>query len=408
MRRRLSYRARRLARRFPTALWALIVNSALMNTGFFMLQPLLAIHFISTLGLDAATAGLVLAARQFVQQGLAPFAGALADRLGYKPVLVGGMVVRALGFALFAVGDTLLLLFAAAVISALGGSFFDPASRSGVVAVTPERDRQRAFAAQSSAAWLGVTVGPLVGALLVRWEFRLVGFAAAACFLVGGLLTFLLLPGDRSTVKQAQPLGKLLATVVHDRPFLVFSALLAGYYFLVVQFFIAVPLRVSALTGDAANIGLVLVTNALVALGLQYPLASWAARHLPPFTTLAIGVALVGIGFAGYGWAPGLPLLLLMTALISTGQVLVSPTMATVTARMAGGAGTASYFGFGALALAVGGAAGNFSGGYLVDLGGRLSQPTLPWLCFGLLGLASAAGLQLFGLRYRLPPPRPA
>src|SRR5437763_17131266 len=57
-----------------------------MNTGFFMLFPLLTVHLTRDLGFDATGVGLVLAARNLLQQGSAPLGGSLADRVGYKPV----------------------------------------------------------------------------------------------------------------------------------------------------------------------------------------------------------------------------------------------------------------------------------------------------------------------------------
>lgn len=51
----------------------------LMNAGFFLIIPLVSVHYVDRLGRAAAFIGLVLAVRQFVQQGLTVFGGALAD-----------------------------------------------------------------------------------------------------------------------------------------------------------------------------------------------------------------------------------------------------------------------------------------------------------------------------------------
>ena len=52
--------------------------------GFFMVVPLIAVHVVDRLGWAAASIGLVLAVRQFTQQGLTTLSGVLADRLGAK------------------------------------------------------------------------------------------------------------------------------------------------------------------------------------------------------------------------------------------------------------------------------------------------------------------------------------
>src|ERR671930_1547062 len=81
--------------------WVLLVDQAIMNTGFFMLFPLLTVHLTRNLGFDATGVGIVLASRNLVQQGAAIFGGTFADHIGYKPAIVAGFVVRAGGVLLF-------------------------------------------------------------------------------------------------------------------------------------------------------------------------------------------------------------------------------------------------------------------------------------------------------------------
>ena len=78
----------------------LLADQAMMNVGFFMLFPLLTVHLTRDLGFDATGVGLVLGARNLVQQGAAPLGGSLSDRIGYKRVIVAGFLVRATGFLL--------------------------------------------------------------------------------------------------------------------------------------------------------------------------------------------------------------------------------------------------------------------------------------------------------------------
>src|SRR5436190_16261036 len=110
---------RKLAFRAPfnPAAWALFANSALLGLGFYMLYPLLAVHFTADLALPAATVGLVLAVRQFLQQGFGPLGGALSDRIGYKPAILVGLVVRAGGFLLFGLSTALPGLVLGAMLS---------------------------------------------------------------------------------------------------------------------------------------------------------------------------------------------------------------------------------------------------------------------------------------------------
>ena len=65
----LSPRARVRGLRTVLAVWFL------MNAGFFLIIPLLSVHYVDRLGWAAAFIGVVLAVRQFAQQGLTIFGG---------------------------------------------------------------------------------------------------------------------------------------------------------------------------------------------------------------------------------------------------------------------------------------------------------------------------------------------
>ena len=71
----------------------------LVVLGFFVVFPLISIRFVDQMGWAALMVGIALGLRQFVQQGLGVFGGAIADRFGAKPMIVTGMLLRAAGFA---------------------------------------------------------------------------------------------------------------------------------------------------------------------------------------------------------------------------------------------------------------------------------------------------------------------
>ena len=85
--------------------------------------------------------------------------------------------------------------------------------------------------------------------------------------------------------------------------------------------------------------------------------------------------------------------LLACVAIFSIGAMLVQPVQQSLTAEMAEPTVLGAYFGFSALALAFGGGIGNFAGGWLYDLAGRLDLPALPWLTFALVAAIVALGL---------------
>ena len=163
----------------------LLVSTFFAWGGFFMVVPMIAVHYVDGLGWTAGAVGLVLAARQFLQQGLTPFSGVLADRFGAKPLIALGMIVRAVGFGAMGFATTYPLLMFTAIVAAIGGALFESPRSAAIAALTDERERSSYFAKMGVVAGLGITAGTQAGALLLGIDFRLVA--------LGGALTYVLL-----------------------------------------------------------------------------------------------------------------------------------------------------------------------------------------------------------------------
>lgn len=268
----------------------ILINSFLMWGGFFMVVPLLSVHYVEGLGWDAGAIGLVLAVRQLTQQGLTLGGGVLADRLGAKGPICAGLFVRCVGFGAMAWADTLPRLLLAATVAAVGGALFEAPMTAAVAALTDEANRARYFALSGVVGGLGMTVGPLVGSLLLGVDFALLALVAGACYVATGLVTLIFLPAVRvATERRGLAFGVGLA--LRDRPFVTFNLLFVGYWFMWVQLTISLPLKATALSGTTDAVGWVYALNAGMSVLLQYPLVRVAERWLRPMPILVLGVA---------------------------------------------------------------------------------------------------------------------
>ncbi|MCB0951008.1 MAG: MFS transporter, partial [Mycobacterium sp.] len=117
-------------RTFDRAAQVLMVNQFGINVGFYMLMPYLAGYLAGPLGLAAWTVGLILGVRNFSQQGMFLVGGTLADRWGYKPLIVAGCVLRTGGFLTLALVDSLPALLFASAATGFAGALFNPAVRA--------------------------------------------------------------------------------------------------------------------------------------------------------------------------------------------------------------------------------------------------------------------------------------
>ena len=115
----------------------LLIDNMLVVLGFFVVFPLISIRFVDQMGWAAVMVGIALGLRQFIQQGLGIFGGAIADRFGAKPMIVTGMLMRAAGFATMGIAHEPWLLWFSCFLSGLGGTLFDPPRSALVVKLIP-------------------------------------------------------------------------------------------------------------------------------------------------------------------------------------------------------------------------------------------------------------------------------
>jgi MFS family permease len=135
-----------------------------------LLLPL-TIYLQSVLGLSALAAGLVLAPPSVVQMLIAPFAGKLADRVGGKFILFGGLLLFATGFAVLSAAaepdSSRMSLMPGLLIAGVGmGAVFAPMNTLAMRRVTVQMAGAASGVISLARQFGAVLGGAAVGALL--------------------------------------------------------------------------------------------------------------------------------------------------------------------------------------------------------------------------------------------------
>lgn len=372
---------------------ALMVTTFLSWAGFFMVIPLMAIHYVDHLGWAAGTIGIVLAARQFTQQGLTTFFGIICDRIGPKPLLAVGMIIRAGGFAAMAFGETFTPVLLASLIVALGGSMFEAPKSAALAALTTPQDRQRLFSMIGVIGGIGTAIGTQLGAALIRADFALVCFAGAAAFLAIGVAVMVMMPPIGVSMAPAgSSVG--MKRVFADRVFITYLIILTGYWFAAAQFGLTITLAAADIAGSDSAVSWIYLIQAIITVGLGYFLPRYLERWLTSLQLLVLGSLVIGLGLLAVGLAGNVIGVLVAAAIFALGSVLARPGQETITANLADPMARGTYFGVAALSLAIGGGLGNYLGGVIYDLG-QESFPQLPWVIYAGIAGATALGLWL-------------
>lgn len=218
-----------------------------MVMGFYVVFPLISIRFVDQLGWAALLVG-ILGLRQFIQQGLGIFGGAFADRLGAKPMIIAGMLMRALGFVLMGIADEPWLLWLSCALSALGGTLFDPPRTALVIKLTRPWERGRFYSLLMMQDRACAVIGALLGSWLLRYDFKLVCLAGAVLFVFAAIFNAWLLPGYRISTVRA-PMLEGMRRLLRDQRFVTYVLTLTDYYMLSVQVMLMLPIRVNEVAG---------------------------------------------------------------------------------------------------------------------------------------------------------------
>ena len=300
------------------------------------LRPLCAAGFVTAFGAHAVAAnlggyatghhasllelGVLLALYDGAEVVLKPVFGVLADRVGARPVLIGGLVGFALASAAFVVAGRPDALGLVRLAQGASAAAFSPAASAMVGALGGQRGRGRAFGGYGAAKGLGYVAGPVVGGgLVLAGGYNLLFAAMAVLALAVAVLCLALVPTIPPTPKARQTVVALmrrLTAAEFVRPVVALagatSALSAAVGFLPVVGSrhhlgpLATGAAVSALAAFAAlvqpSVGSALDDGRLLAKhGMGLGLVACAlglvlAVALPAVAGLAVAAILVGCG----------------------------------------------------------------------------------------------------------------
>ena len=148
--------------------------------------------------------------------GFVVLGGALAERFGRKGTLQIGGALFAAGATVSGVAGSVGVLLAGRVVSGFGAALAFPAALSIISAIFPQHERHRAISIFASISAVGLTAGPVVGALLLNWFWFgsaflcVVPFALIAVLLVGLVVPPSRRPGGSTSVDGSGALLSML------------------------------------------------------------------------------------------------------------------------------------------------------------------------------------------------------
>ncbi|KAK1185936.1 MFS transporter [Streptomyces sp. NBS 14/10] len=270
--------------------------------------------------------GVLLALYDGAEVVLKPVFGTLADRVGARPVLLGGLVAFAAASAVFVAVRDPGWLWAARLGQGAAASAFSPAASALVARLNPQAKHGRAFGSYGFFKSLGYTAGPLLGGVLV-WAGGLTLLFAVLMLLAAAVAVWaaLAVPAVPPLPKSRQTLlglARRLADGAFLRPVAALAAATAA---------LSVGVGFLPLSGAADGLPPVATGAAVSALAACAAVVQpWAGRaldegRLTARAGLAAGLAVTACGLAGAALLPGVTGLLTAAVLIGAGTGLITP-----------------------------------------------------------------------------------
>jgi len=315
--------------------------------------------------------------------------GAIADRFGFKKVLLSAFVTLAAGY--FAMGhfSSYAAVFAAFLLVAVGGAMFKPIIVATVSKTTDKTNDTLGFGIFYMIVNIGGFVGPFVASKLRDLDWAYVFWMCTAVILFNLiLLIFYKEPERGQEVDEtlAESLKKVVTNtlvILKDTKFVLFLVIMVGMWTMYMQLFFTLPIYITEwintsgvynslpeslqpIFGVVENgVGVIrpeMMINipAFTIIAFQVFMSN-RLKNVRPIISMIFGILVMAIGFGQMSYSTIGGLILLGAVVLAFGEMSSSPRIQEYIGRIAPKEKVALYMGYSFLPVA----GGNFFGGLL-------------------------------------------
>ena len=157
----------------------LLCGVFLVMTGLGMTLPVLPFYIEKLLASEGVSSkivslhvGLITAAFPLTQFLFSSYLGSLSDKIGRRPLILGGIAGFSISTFIFSLGGSIVLLYISRLMAGIFTAGFVTASGAYIADKTSKERRGKNMALLSSVAGLGAVAGPLLGTLFSKVSMK--------------------------------------------------------------------------------------------------------------------------------------------------------------------------------------------------------------------------------------------
>jgi len=339
------------------------------------------------------------------------FAGALADKYGFKKAFTFAFFILAIGY--FLIGSTGMaafqglysginlfgLLTVILIFTAIGGSFIKPSVLGTISVTTTHETKSFGYAVYY---WL-VNVGGALGPLIAYFVRNQIGIQYV--YLVSAFSCFLMLIATQIFYKEPieesekikQSLGdifKNLIFVLKRFRFIIFLLIFSFYWLMFWQIYIVIPFYITDYISKDAPFELIESVGAWTIIVLQL-IVNRMTKNFSPIVAIIIGFAFTLMAWGIMMANPSIPMIIAGLVIFSIGEQTQAPRYYEYIADLAPKGQAALFQGYAFLPIAIGWLFGGTLGGWLYKVFAKESnQPSM--IFFVLMCIGALTTLMMF------------
>jgi len=344
--------------------WMLSIVMLINRTGSMVL-PFLGVYMADRLNFSLEDSGLVLSCFGIGSVIGSWLGGYLTDKLGEYYVQCSSLLISVPLFCLYPLFSTPLALGIMVLAQSIVSEMFRPANSVAIAKYANPRNLTRAFSLNRMAVNLGFSLGPALGGLMATVSYSFLFYTNAVGALAAGLVYIYFFNRRQKLFRLRQyranrnPKAAVLPPAKEQSPyrdltFLLFCGICTAFAVCFFQMMSSLPLFYKNSLGlSQMTIGLLMGANGFVVVVFEMLLVHMAEKRFTTAFSLFAGTLLCALSYFLLGFEPGFLLLFVSMGLLSLGEILVMPFIATLTAQRAGGRNKGAYMGVNGMAYAI-------------------------------------------------------